>query len=85
MVFINDIRHILLKDELYDKVKVSDLMYMPTPIVSPRESMEEVVRKFQMSNHYNLPVVDNGKYYGFVSRANTFSYYQKIMRDISDE
>ncbi len=85
VVFINDIRHILLRDDLYDKVKVSDLMYMPTPIVLPRESMDEVVRKFKMSNHYNLPVVENGKYYGFVSRANTFSYYQKIMRDISEE
>lgn len=85
IVFINDIRHIMFRRELYDKINVRELMFMPAPIVDPDESMEEVAKKFQQSSHYNLPVVKNGKYYGFVSRANVFSSYRRMLRDFSEE
>lgn len=85
IIFINDVRHLLFRKELYDKIYVRDLMFMPAPVVDPDESMEEVARKFQQSSHYNLPVVRNGRYYGFVSRANVFSSYQKMLKDFSEE
>jgi CIC family chloride channel protein len=85
IVFINDIRHIILKRDLYDKIKMRDLMYMPSPLVHPDESMEEVAKKFQTTSHYNLPVVRDGKYVGFISRANMFSTYRKILQDFSEE
>ncbi|MFP4605426.1 MAG: chloride channel protein [Bacteroidales bacterium] len=85
IVFINEIRHIMFDREKYDKIYVSELMYMPSPIVHPDESMEEVAQKFQSTNHYNLPVLDNRKYLGFVSRANVFSAYRKLLKDFSEE
>ncbi|PLX22281.1 MAG: chloride channel protein [Salinivirgaceae bacterium] len=85
IIFINDIRHLLFRKELYDKIYVRELMFMPAPIVDPDESMEEVAQKFQQSSHYNLPVMRNGKYLGFVSRANVFSSYQKMLKDVSEE
>ena len=85
IVFINDVRHIILKKELYNKVFMRYLMYMPSPLVYTDESMEEVAKKFHTTTHYNLPVVDNGKYVGFISRANMFSMYRKILQDFSEE
>lgn len=85
VVWVNDIRHIVFKQELYGKTYVRDLMFMPEPSVSPDESMEEVAQKFQTSTHYNLPVLKDGKYVGFVSRANVFSTYRSIIRDFSEE
>ncbi|RLD87960.1 MAG: chloride channel protein [Bacteroidetes bacterium] len=85
LVFVNDIRNIIFKPELYDKVFVEEVMFMPDPIVSPDENMESVAQKFQNSRNYNLPVVDNGKYVGFVSRARVFSTYRKLLEEISDE
>jgi CIC family chloride channel protein len=85
VVWVNDIRHIVFKQELYDKTFVRDLMFMPEPSVSPDESMEEVAQKFQTSSHYNLPVLKDGKYIGFVSRANVFSTYRSIIRDFSED
>jgi len=84
IVFVNDIRHIVFKRELYDNTYVRDLMFMPTPSIHPDESMEEVARKFQTTAHYNLPVLENGKYIGFVSRANVFSAYRELIRDFSE-
>ncbi len=85
LVFVNDIRNIIFKPELYDKVFVEEVMFMPDPIVSPDENMESVAQKFQNSRNYNLPVVENGKYIGFVSRARVFSTYRKLLEEISDE
>jgi len=84
VVFINDIRHIIFKPELYDSTLVSEIMFMPQPIVDPDESMEDVAKKFASSQHYNLPVLKNGKYIGFVSRANVFSAYREKLREFSD-
>lgn len=85
VVWVNDIRHIIFKPEMYDKLKVRDLMFMPQPTVSPEESMEDVARKFQNSSHYNLPVIQDGKYVGFVSRANVFSRYRQMIKHFSED
>lgn len=85
VVWVNDIRHIVFKREMYETTFVRDLMFMPTPSVSPNELMEEVAKKFQTSSHYNLPVLKEGKYIGFVSRANVFSTYRSIIREFSEE
>lgn len=84
VVFINDIRHVMFKPELYETMLVSELMFMPQPVVDPDESMEDVAKKFATSQHYNLPVLKNGKYLGFVSRANVFSTYREKLRDFFD-
>ncbi len=85
IVWVNDIRHIVFNQELYDSTYVQDLMFMPEPTVSPDESMEAVASKFQNSPHYNLPVVKDGIYVGFVSRANVFSKYRTMIKEFSEE
>ena len=84
VVVITDIRNIIFNQELYDSVLVSELMIMPSPLVDPDESMEQIATKFEHSEHYNLPVVKNGKYIGFVSRANVFSEYRKLLKSFSE-
>jgi CIC family chloride channel protein len=85
VVWVNDIRHIVFKPELYEDTYVRDLMFMPSPTVSPGESMEDVAYKFQTSSHYNLPVIDNGHYVGFVSRANVFSEYRSMIKNFMED
>lgn len=85
VVFINEIRDIVFKPEVYDKVMVTDLMFMPDVSVTPDESMERVATKFHKSGHYNIPVVKDGKYIGFVSRARIFSKYRELIKEFSDD
>ncbi len=85
LVFVNDIRNIMFKPELYETTLVSELMYMPDSFVHPNDPMEVVAQKFQDSEHYNLPVLDEGRYLGFVSRARVFSSYRNLLKEFSDE
>ena len=85
IIVLDDIRNIMFKPELYDEKSVSSMMFMPGTSVSPDESMEEVAKKFQETRNYNLPVIKDGKYIGFISRANVFSEYRKLLKDFSEE
>jgi CIC family chloride channel protein len=85
VVFINDIRHIIFKTEMYDNTYVRNLMFMPDTKVEMGETMEDVAQKFNDTQHYNLPVLQDGKYIGFVSRANVFSSYRKLLKEFSAE
>lgn len=85
IIVLDDIRHIMFKPEYYDNKTVSSLMFMPATYVDPDESMETVAKKFQETRNYNLPVLKGDKYLGFISRANVFSEYRKLLKDFSDE
>jgi CIC family chloride channel protein len=85
MVKMDDIREIIFNHELYDKVYVRDLMYMPEFYISPRDTMHAVAAKFESSGRFNLAVIDNGRYIGFISRARVFSDYRNTMRTLSNE
>lgn len=83
MVKMDDVRSLIFNHELYDKVKISELMYMPEYFIDPNDSMEVVTKKFEVSERYNLAVLENGKYLGFVSRARVFTRYRKQIIHVS--
>ncbi len=86
MVKMNDIRDIIFKQDLYETTLVKDLMYMPQYYISPDDSMHVVAEKFESCGRYNLAVIDDeGKYIGFISRANVFSIYRKNVRHSSSD
>jgi CIC family chloride channel protein len=83
MVKMDDVRDIIFKDELYDKVKISELMYMPEYFIGLNDDMETVAHKFETSGRYNIAVIEDGKYIGFISRAQVFTKYRKQIIDVS--
>lgn len=85
IVYLDNIRHIIFNAEMYSTTFVRDVMLLPPTYVSPDEPMEEVMKKFEENNAWNLPVIDNGKYIGFISKSKLFSVYRKWLVDISEE
>jgi len=83
MLKMDDVRHLIFKQEKYDKVLLKDLMYMPEYHIDPNDSMEVVAQKFEASGRYNMAVIENGKYIGFISRARVFTRYRKQIIDVS--
>ena len=85
IVLLDHIRHTMFKPELYETTTVRSLMFKPSKVVNIEDDMETVAGKFQHSGKYNLVVLDGDKYMGFISRANVFSHYREILKDISEE
>ncbi|WP_246223010.1 chloride channel protein [Draconibacterium halophilum] len=85
MVKLSKVKNLIFEHELYDTVMVKDLMFMPEFYISSKDNMETVAKKFETSNRYNLAVIDDGKYLGFISRAIVFSNYRKTLEYFSNE
>lgn len=85
VVLLDSIRHIIFNTDIYDRVFVRDLMQPPPTHISPGDSMESVMKKFEDNEAWNLPVINNGEYVGFLSKSKLFSYYRKWLIEISDE
>jgi CIC family chloride channel protein len=85
IVKLDDIRHIMFHQEMYDSTKISDLMITPEWTIETTDQMEEVARQFSESGRYNIPVLEKGKYLGFVSRARVFSSYREMLKHFSEE
>ncbi len=84
LVDLDDVRDDMFRPEKYD-ASIMDYMIQADAHVSTKDSMEQVMDKFNKSGHYNLPVIDDGKYRGFVSRANIFKAYRQTLIDVSAE
>lgn len=85
IVLLDDIRNIMFRPDLYRKMTVSRFMSMPPAKIEISESMENVMKTFDQTNAWNLPVVDNGEYVGFVSKSKIFNSYRRVLRHYSDD
>jgi chloride channel protein, CIC family len=83
VVELDEIRQIMFNQELYDSVLVRDFVTIPTTHVNLEDSMEEVAKKIQQTGRFNIVVLKEGKYLGFVSRANVFSNYRTLLKSFS--
>jgi CIC family chloride channel protein len=86
IVSLDDIRHIMFRQELYHRFKVEKFMVSPPERIYVTDSMEQVMRKFDESKAWNLPVIDEeGHYKGFVSKSKIFNTYRQVLVDLSAE
>ncbi|MFD2516045.1 chloride channel protein [Pontibacter locisalis] len=79
VILLENVREIMFKAEKYDVVKVKELMVKPPAIVQYDDSMADVMKKFDESGAWNLPVVEGDVYLGFVSKSSIFTKYRKLL------
>lgn len=85
IVLLDNIREIMFHQEHYDSVVVSEIMTQPPLIIDVSESMETVMNYFEECGAWNLPVVEGGKYLGFVSKSKLFSAYREWLVQFSED
>ena len=83
-VLFDDIRSVMFDQTLYGQ-PIEEFTVIPEYLIHPEDPMEAIVKKFQVSGKYNIPVIEDGKYLGYLSRANVFSAYRKTLSEISEE
>ena len=86
VVVLDDIRNIMFRQELYHRFTFDKMMTSPPAKISVDDSMEVVMRKFDDTKAWNLPVVDtDGKYLGFVSKSKIFNSYRQVLVHFSED
>ena len=85
IVLLDEIRNIMFRPDLYRKMYVRKFMSMPPAHVEVGDSMDSVMKTFDRTGAWNLPVVENGKYVGFVSKSKIFNSYRRVLRHYSED
>lgn len=86
IILLDDLRPVMFDQTLYEEVIAGDLMQNPPAIITLEENkMTEVMKKFQDTGAWNLPVLSNGAYYGFVSKSKLLTAYRRKLIDFSEK
>lgn len=85
ILLLDDFRQIMFEQNLYATTWVRDLMSAPPSIIQAEEPMSKVIERFQSSGAWNLPVIKDGVYMGFVSKSKLFTAYRKQLIDFSGQ
>jgi CIC family chloride channel protein len=85
IVHFNNIREIIFSSFKVKYTKVQEIMHKPEMIVYPFDNMEVVMKKFEDSKMSNLPMVKNGKYFGFISKSVALESYRTKLRSMTIE
>ncbi|MEM8893510.1 MAG: chloride channel protein [Bacteroidota bacterium] len=80
IVTLDDIRERMFNEEARQNIIIRTIMTTPPSSVAPNEKMQSVMNKFEVTQAWNLPVIEDGKYVGFISKSRIFNAYRTKLR-----
>ncbi|MSP84488.1 MAG: chloride channel protein [Flavobacteriaceae bacterium] len=85
VIYFNDIRKIIFSVFKVKYTSIKEIMQTPKEIIYLTDSMETVMNKFENSKVAFLPVIKDGKYYGFISKSNVLEAYRSKLKSMTIE
>lgn len=83
IIHLDSIRETIFRTELYDKVSARELMTPPAITISPHDNLHTVLKKFDETNEWNLPITEKGRYLGFLSKSSILTRYRnELLRSV---
>ena len=85
VVSLDEVREIMFNQDLYDKIHIRDLMTIPPSYIDKKENIETVMETFRKTGAWNLPVLNDGYYVGFISKSRIYTTYRELLIQFSEE
>ncbi len=85
IILLDDVREAMFDQSCYDDTPAVQFMSEAPASIELQEGMDSVMQKFDASGAWNLPVLDQGKYIGFVSKSKLFSAYRAWLQEVNSE
>lgn len=84
MVFFNDIKSFLFNPDMVNSIIVEEVMQTDLTTVSPRDSVVDILNKFDETKAWSLPVVEDERFLGLISKASLLDHYRKELKAQTD-
>ena len=85
LISIDDIREVMFKHELYDTISVRELMRRPAYIITEKDDIRSAMKLFDESHLWNIPVVMQRVYIGFISKSAILEKYRDVLVETTIE
>ena len=84
IILLDDLRPVMFDQALYKTVFARDLMQNPPEIiVIGKDKMTDIMKKFKESGAWNLPVIKEEKYIGFISKSKLLTAYRNKLIEVT--
>jgi CIC family chloride channel protein len=83
VIHLDKIRDIIFDQSRHDSTTLEKLMEKPLATVESNENLSHALAKFESTGLWNLPVVENERYLGFLSKSTILARYRKELLDVS--
>lgn len=80
MVYLNDIKSYLFNPTLQNSIIVEEIMQTDLTIVSLTANMTDILKIFDTTGAWSLPVVEGNKFFGLISKATLLDHYRKELK-----
>ncbi len=84
IILLDDLRPIMFNKKLYKELLARELLQVTPEIIDfGKDRTTDIMRKFQETDAWNLPVVENGKYIGFISKSKLLTAYRQKLIEVT--
>jgi CIC family chloride channel protein len=83
IIRLDDIRPVMFNKDLYDELSVQKVMVAPIALINADEDVRKIIKTFDETNTWNLPVVDQHKFVGFISKSSILNRYRQLLKEYS--
>jgi CIC family chloride channel protein len=83
IVLLDDIRSIMFDAEMYNSVTVETVMKSAPEIIFHDDTVGQIMQKFKSSDAWNLPVIKNERYIGFISKSKLLTAYRNKLIEVT--
>ena len=84
IVYFNDLKEFIFDSTIVGTILVDEVMHTAINTISLSDSLLQIQQKFDKTNSWSLPVVENGKYMGLISKATMLDLYRKELKVQTD-
>jgi CIC family chloride channel protein len=84
IITLDDIRPVMFNPELYDTITVKKMMQTSPAVVNIKDNVDTVIRKFDGSNTWLLPVLQDKHLVGFISKSTLLNKYRLLLQEYSE-
>jgi CIC family chloride channel protein len=78
IILLDDLRPVMFDQSLYTEITARELMKNPPAIIDlSKDKMTDVMKKFEDTGAWNLPVISEDTYYGFISKSKLLTAYRR--------
>jgi CIC family chloride channel protein len=85
IITLDEIRPILFNPNLYDTMTIKEIMKTPPAVIQAGENMIDVINKFDTTQEWTLPVVQDQQLIGFLSKSSILNKYRMLLQEYSEE
>lgn len=83
IIRLDDIRPVMFNKDHYHELSIQSVMTTPPVLIDLNDEVREIIKKFDETNTWNLPVVENGRFVGYISKSGILNRYRELLKAYS--